>query len=48
METYVEAKSLIGNPSFNKHRKIALSELNFDAIDKPIVEIIQKITSMLV
>ena len=46
METYVKAKSLIENPDFNKHRKIALGELSFDAIDKPIVEIIQKITSI--
>ena len=46
METYVEAKSLIENPSFNKHRKMALGGLSFDVIDKPIVEIVKKITSI--
>ena len=46
METYVEAKSLIENPSFNKHRKMALGGLSFDVIDKPIVEIVNKITSI--
>ena len=46
METFIEAKSLIENPDFNERRRMALGELSFDVIDKPIVEIIQKITSI--
>jgi hypothetical protein len=46
METFIEAKSLIENPDFNERRRMALGELSFDAIDKPIVEVIKKITSI--
>jgi len=46
METFIEAKSLIGNPAFNERRRMALGGLSFDDIDKPIVEVIKKITSI--
>jgi hypothetical protein len=46
METFIEAKSLIENPDFNERRRMALGKLSFDDIDKPIVEVIKKITSI--
>ena len=46
METYVEAKGLVDNQDFSKQREIALGELSFNIIDKPIVDVIRKITTI--
>lgn len=46
METYVEAKELVDNPNYSKQRKMALGNLNFDIIDKPIVNVIKKIATI--
>jgi len=41
METFTEAKELVGNPQFQKQRDKSLQGLNDDMIDSPIVDIIR-------
>ncbi len=42
METYIEAKSLVSNPKFQKQRGDAINGLPFEAIDKSIVDLIEQ------
>ena len=46
METYTEFKSLVKNPLFNQQREKALSQLDFNAIDTPIKEIIKNFSNL--
>ncbi len=42
MKTYAELKAFVDNRGFHKQRKNSLEHLNFDSLDKPIVNIIKR------
>ena len=41
METYTGARALVENPRYDEQRRAALGELDFAAIDRPIVDIVK-------
>ena len=46
METYTQLKSFVDNPQFNNQRKHSLSELDFNSIDPPIVEMVKNFAKL--
>jgi hypothetical protein len=46
METFTDLKPFVDNHNFRRQREISLKSLNFDSIDKPILELIKHISSL--